>query len=882
MDGGVSSVQSKTEIRLADYKPPAFLVDTLHLNFEIGTETVLVTAAGRYRRNKANAMQDLVLDGGPYMTLSKVALNEQALSEQDYELSPDSLKIFGVPDEFNLTIVTELKPAENTRLEGLYASGGNLCTQCEAEGFRHITYYIDRPDVLAVYDVRIEADKEQYPVLLSNGDNIENGMLEDGRHYAVWRDPFPKPCYLFALVAGDLSAVSDTYRTKSGRTVDLNIYVRSPDVDKCDHAMQSLKRAMQWDEEVFNLEYDLDTYNIVAVSDFNMGAMENKGLNIFNTKYVLASSETATDSDFGHVEGVIGHEYFHNWTGNRVTCRDWFQLSLKEGLTVYRDQEFSSDMGSRAVKRIEDVRTLRMLQFPEDAGPLAHPVRPESYIEINNFYTTTVYNKGAEVIRMMAQILGEETFRKAVCHYLEKFDGQAATCEDFVVCMENVSGISLEQFRLWYAQSGTPALDVKRHFDNGRMTLEITQTIPSTPGQDKKQPMHIPLIIDWFDRTGAPVSVNGPGDVGQNGRCLHVTEREQKFTFENCPADAIPSLHRGFCSPIMLTSDLTDGERAKLFAVDSDPYVRWQSGQELFSKYLLGKATGKRDQANQSNLDMLAEAVGSIIDNQKLDPAFAAELLSVPSEVALGQQQDVLTPEALYQTRVGLLQSLADLHWSKLTSRVNELAIPATDDEKMVIANRKLRNALFGLMSYSKTNETDCIAHIERHFAAADNMTDQFAALTILCNQGWDQSDAALRRFYERWKGEELVIDKWFAVQAQSPFCSAEAGIPELMKHSAFKLANPNRLRSVISMFAMANQLNFHNETGSGYRLLGDIIAKVDALNPQTAARMIAPLGRWARLDEGRKGHMISALEKLVSSSSLSNDVRELAEKSLR
>ena len=881
MDGGASGTQSKTEIRLADYKPPAFLVDTIQLTFDIRSESVVVTAVGRYRRNGANPGPNLVLDGGPYMELSSIALNERHLTGGDYALKPESLEIFDVPDEFTLTVVTKLEPAENTRLEGLYASGGNLCTQCEAEGFRHITYYIDRPDVLAVYDVRIEADRQQYPILLSNGDNVGNGALEGGRHYAEWRDPFPKPCYLFALVAGDLSVVSDTYQTQSGRTVDLNIYVRSPDVDKCDHAMQSLKRAMQWDEEMFGLEYDLGTYNIVAVSDFNMGAMENKGLNIFNTKYVLASVATATDSDFGHVEGVIGHEYFHNWTGNRVTCRDWFQLSLKEGLTVYRDQEFSSDMGSRAVKRIEDVRTLRMLQFPEDAGPLAHPVRPESYIEINNFYTTTVYNKGAEVIRMMAQILGEETFRRAVCHYLEKFDGQAATCEDFVLCMEDVSGKSLEQFRRWYSQSGTPTLDVKRRFTDGRMTLEVNQTLPPTPGQDSKQPMHIPLVIDWYSHDGAPISVNGPGEVGQNGRCLHVTKDTQTFTFDNCPPDAIPSLHRGFCSPVNVTSDLTDDERAKLFALDTDPYVRWQSGQELFTKHLLADGVDEEGQTSDSRLEMLSDAVGRIVIDPVLDPAFAAELLSVPSEVVLGQQQNILNPEALYEARVGLLQLLADMHWEKLFGRLEKLGEGADGSENTGVANRKLRNALLGLMSYSNKNKAEGAARIAEHFTTADNMTDQFAALTILCNQDFGQADAALGEFYDRWQDEELVIDKWFAVQAQSPFCNADTGVRELMKHPAFTLSNPNRLRSVVSMFAMVNQLNFHDETGSGYKLLGEVIEKVDMINPQTAARMIAPLGRWARVDEGRKKHMVRALEKLVGSSGLSDDVRELAEKSL-
>ncbi len=883
MDGGTTALQTKTEIRLADYKPPAFFVDNVHLTFDIGQDTVLVTAVGQYRRNKDMEVADLILDGGPYMALKSVALDGHPLPEADYRLTSDSLTVASVPDEFSLIVVTELKPAENTRLEGLYASGGNLCTQCEAEGFRHITYYIDRPDVLAVYDVRIEADKARYPVLLSNGDKVGSGDLEGGRHYAEWGDPFPKPCYLFALVAGDLAVVSDTYVTKSNRKVDLNIYVREPDIDKCDHAMQSLKRSMKWDEDVFGLEYDLSVYNIVAVSDFNMGAMENKGLNIFNTKYVLASPETATDSDFDHVEGVIGHEYFHNWTGNRVTCRDWFQLSLKEGLTVYRDQEFSSDMGSRAVKRIEDVRALRMLQFPEDAGPLAHPVRPESYIEINNFYTTTIYNKGAEVIRMMARILVEQNFRKGVGHYLSTFDGQAATCEDFVVSMEQISGIDLQQFRLWYSQAGTPKLEVKRHYEDGQMTLSVQQSLAPTPGQDEKLPMHIPLVIDWYDKEGEPIEVGGPGEISADGRLLHVTQDKQEFVFTDCPENAIPSLHRGFCSPVILSSDLSNLEKNILFAKDTDPYVRWQAGQELLTEYLLGEvrveSACRERQAEE--LGNLSAAIGKILKDDTLDPAFAAELVSIPSEVTLGQQQEVLTPEALYETRVNTMGHLAESHWDSLLERICQLAPLSVGVGSEVAANRKLRNTLLGFASYAPKGETTLVPLVTELFASASNMTDQFAALSIMCHRGWKCTEDALEQFYSLWKEDDLVIDKWFAVQAQSPFYDAVDGISKLMEHEAFSLSNPNRLRSVVSMFAMANQLNFHEKSGQGYRLLSDVVSRVDKINPQTAARMVAPLGRWARLDEGRRKQMLAALERLVLADGISDDVRELAEKSL-
>ncbi len=884
MDASLATSANTNEIRLADYESPAFLVSSIELVFSIEADRVVVSAKSEFERVRSS-QRDLRLDGSPHFKLKSLSINEEAVPKGGYHFDDELLILRDVPDCFSLHIETELFPSENTRLEGLYESGGNLCTQCEAEGFRHITYFLDRPDVLTTYRVRIEADKARYPVLLSNGNLQEEGALADGRHFAVWYDPYPKPCYLFALVAGQLVTLSDTFETQSGRSVELNIYVREGDLDKCDHAMQSLKRSMKWDEDVYGLEYDLDIYNIVAVSDFNMGAMENKGLNIFNTKYVLASVETATDTDFDNVEGVIGHEYFHNWTGNRVTCRDWFQLSLKEGLTVFRDQEFSADMGSRAVKRIQDVRLLRLLQFPEDAGPLAHPVRPESYVEINNFYTTTIYNKGAEVIRMMNRILGDKDFKRGVTHYLQTNDGRAATCEDFVLSMEHVSGVDLTQFRNWYSQAGTPQIECKRSWENNRMVLTVSQDVPDTPGQKDKRPMQIPFGVAWLKQSGEQVVTSTANVFGTSNDTIYldVNLKKQQFEFEHCPENAVPSLLRGFSAPVVLTSDLSDQERVLLFQHDTDCYARWQAGQELYSTFILGKVEGSAKGSVESNLGKtLVGAVTGIIEDQSLDPAFAAELLSVPSEVVLGQQQDILDPERIHETRTQFLSTLADKNWNLLLDRVEELVAVLDVDENKNKAARRLKNTLLELLSHSVENQALAEDVIGRAYAQANNMTDQFAALSIICQRPWECKSLVLQQFYEQWQAHDLVIDKWFAVQAQSPDSSATREMTNLMRHQAFSLKNPNRLRSLVSMFAMSNQLNFHASDGSGYHFLSDVIASVDPINPQTAARMLAPLGRWKRLDDGRKNLMLESVRNLLKRSELSNDVKELAEKCLR
>jgi len=885
MDNRLAPRAVKQEIRLADYQPPAFFVSKVDLVFKIYDDHVLVRTTNQFER-ASEAERDLILDGGPDIKLISLEIDGIACPADRFEQGSDKLVVTNVPHQFTLTIETELIPSQNTRLEGLYESGGNLCTQCEAEGFRHITYFLDRPDVLSVYEVTIEADEKRYPVLLSNGNIHSTGVMEGGRHFARWIDPHPKPSYLFALVAGDLQTVSDSYRTMSGRDVSLNIYVREPDMDKCDYAMQSLKKSMQWDEEVFGLEYDLDVYNIVAVSDFNMGAMENKGLNIFNTKYVLANNQTATDSDFDHVEGVIGHEYFHNWTGNRVTCRDWFQLSLKEGLTVYRDQEFSSDTTSRAVKRINDVRLLRMLQFPEDAGPLAHPIRPESYIEINNFYTSTVYNKGAEVIRMMNRFMGQSNFVKGVKLYLDRYDGQAATCEQFISSMEEAGEIDFEQFRLWYSQAGTPTLKVQREFDGRDVILTIEQSCPTTPGQPDKQPFEMPVIVGWLGENGDELFPDVEDNVvkTENGYLLKLNKPYQQFRFMNLPENTCPSLLRGFSAPVKIIDDLSDAETARLLKYDADSFVRWQSGQNLMANYLLASIepgwSGSKDGTKKFSL--ISDAFAATISDLSLEAAFAAELVTLPSEIYLGQLQDILRPDEIHDAYVRLKTRLADTHFGLIVERFDALAEASKGAGQQAKGIRKLRNLLLEYMALSKTYSSDAKIRALDLYTQSVNMTEQLAALAVICHSNWSEKDSVVNSFYRQWEHDDLVIDKWFAVQAQNPNSNVIGHIVKLMDHPAFKFENPNRLRSLISTFSLLNQVNFHSVDGSGYNLLSNVIAKVDTVNPQTAARMVAPLGRWMRLDDERKALMKMSLQSLQSKLGLSDDVKELVEKSLR
>jgi aminopeptidase N len=853
-----------TKIKLEDYKPPAFIVLSAYLQFDLQGDTATITAETKYERRDGAPEIDLRLDGSAHFELVDILIDDVALSENQYCLEEDhALTILDLPKRFTLSVTTRLNAAENTRLEGLYKSSGNFCTQCEAEGFRHITYFLDRPDVLTAYKVRIEADKSDYPVLLSNGNLLETGSLEHGKHFALWEDPFPKPCYLFAMVAGDLAVLSDTYVTKSGREVALNIYAIEADIDKCDYAMGALKRAMKWDEDRFGLEYDLDIYNIVAVSDFNMGAMENKGLNVFNTKYVLAKPDTATDQDYANIEGVIGHEYFHNWTGNRVTCRDWFQLSLKEGLTVFRDQEFSSDLGSRAIKRLDDVRVLRMHQFPEDAGPLAHPVRPEEYVEINNFYTATVYNKGAEVIRMMNSLIGEVAFQKGMKLYFDRHDGCAVTCEDFIVSMEDASGLDLSQFRRWYSQPGTPQISVTRKkVDGGVAVLNFSQSPPTVGDEETHKPYHIPIKLGWVHpETGKSLG---------NDQLIELIEPEQDFSCDNIPENSVPSILRDFSAPVILSTDLTDSDLLTLAIHDSDPFVRVDSMHTIARNQVITRLNGG---GNEQLEKQLIDAIGMFIDNGTIDVALVSELISLPSEIAIGQYVENLDPDSLHVIRSAIIDKVAQTFSETILARYEQLCAMSSPGPY----DRRLKNGLLSYIARLPIGEQV----VGKQFQNASNMTDHFAALVLIASSSFNNRETWLNDFYNQWKNDELVLDKWFSAQAMSNNDNVVSEIEALLKHPDFSFTNPNRLRSVISTFSILNQKGFHAHDGSGYNLLCQTIKRVDQINPQVAARMVAPFGQWRRFDKNRQNAMKDNLKLLMGDASISKDVRELVEKSL-
>jgi aminopeptidase N len=869
-------------IRLADYQPPNFLIDSVDLVFDLGEEKTSVKARLSIRRNPAarERQAPLKLDGRE-LELVSVALDGETLGPNRYRQDDESLTIASVPDEFTLDIETRIEPQNNTVLSGLYKSGGNFCTQCEPEGFRRITYFLDRPDVMARYTTTILADKARYPVLLSNGNPSDQGESSGGRHWAKWEDPFPKPSYLFALVAGDLVPFRDSYTTSAGKTVPLAIWVRRGDEDKCTHAMESLKRAMRWDEEKFGLAYDLDVFNIVAVSDFNMGAMENKGLNVFNTKYVLAKPETATDVDFQGIESVIGHEYFHNWTGDRVTCRDWFQLSLKEGLTVYRDQEFSADMGSRAVKRIGDVRRLRAAQFPEDAGPLAHPVQPPQYIEIDNFYTATVYNKGAEIVRMIETQLGKDGFRKGMDLYFKRHDGQAATIEDFVAAMADANGADFAHFLAWYKQAGTPELTVEDRYDAAAKTYELTlsQATPPTPGQSEKQPLVVPVAIGLLGADGRelPAKLAGEAAPRRGTRVLVLKEARQTFRFVDVPSKPTPSLLRGFSAPVKLKN--IPLERQQFLALnDSDPFARWDASQQVATHILLGMvAAGHR--GNQLALDpALIDQMRRALAASGADPAFAAEVLTLPSESFLADQMEVVDVEAIHAARdfarrqigAALADDFAALY-ERLTDRD-----PYTVDGAS-IGRRALRNVALGYLALGQGD----VARAKAQFDTGANMTDVLAALAVLGEFDHLARAEALAGFYERWRTDELVVDKWFSLQAMSSLPGTLTRVKELTHHPAFTIKNPNRMRSLVGVFTQANQLRFHDASGAGYAFLADQVITLDSLNPLMASRLIQPLGQWRRYDAGRQALMKRELERVLALPSLSKNTYEMASKSL-
>ncbi len=860
-----------------DYRPPSYLVDTVALEFELGEQETIVRSELAMRRN-GDHREPLRLDG-QQLELIALALNGEPLPPEAYRVDADGLTVAEVPEQFRLQVTTRIHPQLNTALEGLYKSGGMFCTQCEAEGFRRITYYPDRPDVMARFRTKIIADRVRYPVLLSNGNPIERGELDDDRHYVVWEDPFPKPAYLFAMVAGDLACNRDSFTTASGREVALEIYVEPQNLGRTDHAMESLKRAMRWDEETYGLEYDLDIYMIVAVGDFNMGAMENKGLNIFNTQYVLADPDTATDTDFDNVLAVIGHEYFHNWTGNRVTCRDWFQLSLKEGLTVFREQQFAADMSSAAVKRIEDVRILRAQQFPEDAGPMAHPVRPDSYVEINNFYTATIYNKGAEVIRMYHTLLGADGFRRGLELYFQRHDGQAVTCDDFLAAMADANGRDLAQFGRWYAQAGTPVLDVSDDYDaeTRRYTLTVRQSCPPTPGQPDKQPFHIPLRMGLLDDSGRPLPLRLAGESEPAGteRVLELTEAEQSFVFEDLPARPLPSLLRRFSAPVQLNYPYTDGQLAFLLAQDQDPFNRWEAGQRLMTRLLLARLATPQAAVPSA----LREAFRTLLEDARLDPAFVAEALTLPSESYLGEQLEEIDPGAVHAARHGLRRGLgtdlADL-WLQVYLR-NDGA--GTNDRETAAGCRRLKNLA---LSYLMAGGSDEAAELAaRQFIQADNMTDRLAALSLLADTERPAADQALDSFYQHWQHDPLVVDKWFRVQALSTRADTLARVQALTAHPAFELHNPNKVRALIGAFCHSNPARFHDPSGAGYAFLADYVLQLDGINPQIAARLASGLSRWRRYEPGRRQLMREQLVRIAAAPSLSPDVYEVATRSL-
>ena len=851
-------------IRRSDYRPPDWLVPDIALDFDLDPAATRVRSLLSVRRNGAHD-RPLKLDGDGLIPL-EVRVDGRELPMADWSLEEGALVIALPADAHEVETLVEIAPEANSKLMGLYASGGLLCTQCEAEGFRRITFFPDRPDVLSRYTVHMAADKARYPVLLANGDPVEQGDLPGGRHWARWNDPFPKPCYLFALVAGDLACNSDSFITMSGRKVSLGIWVKESDLPRTAHAMQALKNSMAWDERVYGREYDLDVFNIVAVSDFNFGAMENKGLNIFNSRYILADPETATDLDYDGVEGVVAHEYFHNWSGNRVTCRDWFQLSLKEGFTVFRDQNFSADMGSHAVKRIEDVRILRAAQFQEDAGPLAHPVRPESYMEISNFYTATIYNKGAELIRMMALMLGPERFRAGTDLYFERHDGEAATCEDFVRAMEEGGGIDLTQFRRWYEQAGTPLVRALLTHDPAARTAELTlrQSVPPTPGQPEKQPMAIPLRTALFDRqTGDSL-----GD-----QLLMLTENEQRFIFTDLESPPVLSINRGFSAPVIVEANRSQDDLAFLSAHDDDPFARYEALQQLMVNVLIGRIAG-----HQVDEDAVLAAVRNTATDPMLDPAFVAEAIRLPSEAYLGDQLAIVDPDAIHAARDTLQRRIgAELEplWRDIHARTKANAFSLSSAAK---GARKLRNTALAYLAASGAPDGPATAFAQ--FSEADNMTERQAALATLANGTAPERDAALDIFYHRYRDDALTLDKWFQTQAFAFHPDTVDLVEELGRHQDFTLSNPNRVRSLYGAFA-GNQWAFHHKSGKGYRLVADCILALDKLNPQTAARLVPPLGRWRRFDEGRAALMRTQLHRIMAQLGLSKDVTEQVSKSL-
>ncbi len=878
------TAEKPKSVHRLDYRPPDYQIDAVDLDFDLHEESALVRARIELHREPVAVgdVPSLVLDGEELETVS-VAIDGEPLAASAYEVREDALEIFTPPERFVLETEVRIHPEKNTALSGLYKSSGNFCTQCEAHGFRRITWFLDRPDVMARYRVRIEADAARYPVLLSNGNRIEEASLADGRHAVRWEDPFPKPSYLFALVAGDLRSHVGSFTTASGRDVRLEIWVEPQNVDKCEHALRSLQRAMRWDEEVFGLEYDLDIYMIVAVGDFNMGAMENKGLNVFNAKYVLALPETATDDEYEAIEAVIAHEYFHNWTGNRVTCRDWFQLTLKEGLTVFRDQQFTADMTSPAVKRIRDVVGLRTAQFAEDAGPMAHPIRPESYISMDNFYTATVYEKGAEVVRLYHTFLGPDAFRRGMDLYFERHDGQAVTCDDFRLAMADANDWQLPTFERWYSTPGTPRLEARGEWDaaSRRYALHLAQSFPDAPEDAPRDPLPIPVRLGLLGPDGAELPLRLAGESSADGttRVLTLDAEEATFTFEDVPAAPVPSLLRGFSAPVKLAMERRRDELAFLFAHDSDPFSRWDAGQTLAQDLLLALAADVREGRELAVAPELTDGIGAVLGDASLDGSVRALMSILPGLRVLGQAMTPVDYASLHTAREFVTRELAGSHRERLEAIVRADSGGAYRVDKEAIDARRLRNT--ALRYLARLEDPDWTRHIEGVFENADNMTDRQTALDILANLPGDAGAPALQAFYDRWHEDPLVLDKWFQVQALATREDAFDRVTDLARHPDFNLGNPNRARALVGAFAMGNPARFHAADGRPYAFLADVVLELDGKNPQLAARLVSTFNSWRRFDDHHQSLMQTQLERIAANKPLSKDVFEIVTRAL-
>ncbi|MFK5914081.1 MAG: aminopeptidase N [Woeseiaceae bacterium] len=872
-------------VLLKDYQPPRYLLESVSLDFELfETKTQVRTKLKFSKNNNNNESDQSLLLNGQNLELKSLKLNGKKLSNSDYTLNEEGLLINECPDDFTLEIHNEINPLENKALEGLYLSSGMYCTQCEAEGFRRITYFPDRPDVMSKYEVTLHADKIKYPQLLSNGNLIAKGEDEGGRHWATWQDPSLKPSYLFALVAGDLHCQEDSYTTISGRNVSLQVFVEHENSHKCDHALASLKQAMKWDEDVYGREYDLDVYMIVAVNDFNMGAMENKGLNIFNSSCVLASPETATDADFYNIQSIIAHEYFHNWSGNRVTCRDWFQLSLKEGFTVFRDQEFSADLNSRATKRIDDVNVLRTHQFAQDSGPMAHPIRPDHYIEISNFYTVTVYNKGAEIVRMIKNIVGAEGFRSGTDLYFNRHDGQAVTTEDFVAAIEDATKVDLSLFKNWYSQAGTPVLDIETQYDNSEkiFSLTIKQSCADTVGQTNKKSFHIPLQMGLINSDGDDIELIIQGETSTNVKnmTLALTKEKQTFVFSDVKSKPILSLNRNFTSPVKINSEQSDEELTFLFANDSNAFNRWEAGQTLAINVLLSLVSDIQKNKKLGLDDSVLQAYKNTLCHPTLDQALIAQAMTLPSESYLADQCETVDVDAIHKARTFMKKAIAQ-------SLKNEFktVYDACENNKTYsfnakdMAMRDLKSLCLSYLMCLQGKET--IENSLTTIKSATNMTDVLSALSSLSQYDIPERHAALEQFYEKWKHDAQVVEKWFAIQATADFPNVLDKINTLMQHEAFSITNPNKVRSLIGRFCAGNIVHFHNITGSGYTFLADQVLTLDAMNPQIAARLVQNFSRWRRYDEMRQQLMKQQLERIIKEEGLSKDVFEIVSRSL-